>query len=102
MHPLLHRHRQRLSLPDDLQALFDGETGLQWSFSPSEQRYYSFRAGVMNSRIRGLSIPNPETVFIERCDKAGVDRNSPEAKMFRPTIDTVNLWEHWNRAGGQI
>jgi hypothetical protein len=84
-------------LPDDLQSLFVGETGLEWSFSPSEQRYYSFRAGVLNSRIRGLSLPDPNQLFIDRCNNAGIDRNSPEAAVYKPTFDTNQLWEDWNR-----
>ena len=99
MHPLLHRVRQRLSLPDDLQALFVGETGLDWSFSPTEQRYYSFRGGVVNSRIRGVNLPDPQVLFVERCNVAGLDRDSEAAKQLRPTQDTIMLWEHWKARG---
>lgn len=95
MHPLLHRHRQRLSLPDDLQALFVGETGLSWSFSPTEQRYYSFRAGVINSRIRGASLPDPDELHRDRLAKMGLTKDDPAANNYKPTLDTYKLWQDW-------
>ncbi len=99
MHPLLYRVRQRLRLPDDLQSLFVGETGLDWSFSPTEQKYYSFRGGVVHSRISGGNLPDPDLLFIKRCDAEGLDRDSEAAKRMKPTTDTVQLWEHWKARG---
>ncbi len=95
MHPLLHRARQKLSLPHDLMALFVGETGLEWSFSPIEKRYYSFRGGVLNSRIRGQSIPDPHVTFKERCERLGITTDSPDAAAQRPTRDAYQLWDDW-------
>lgn len=95
MHPLLFRHRQKISLPDDLQALFDGETGLQWFFSPSDLRYYSFRAGVLNSRISGFNLPDPDALFANKCSMSGIRRDSSEALALRPTLDTYKLWQDW-------
>ncbi|CAB4164597.1 hypothetical protein UFOVP826_55 [uncultured Caudovirales phage] len=92
---MLNRTRQRIRIPDDLTELFAGGSGLAWFYSPSEMRYYSFRGGVVNSRIRGVSLPDPEALFRERLNAKGIDRNSPDAQSMRPTVDTFRLWEDW-------
>lgn len=94
LHPVLHRVRQRVRVPDDLSYVFSGEGGLEWSFSPSEERYYSFRAGTLNSRITMKNLPNPNVLFTERCNKAGVNKDSDSSRQYRPTMDCFMLWNH--------
>jgi len=94
MHPVLQRVRQKIKVPTDLVYLFDGETGLNWHFSESELRYYSFRSGVLNSRITLKNLPNPEVLFNDRCNRAGIAKGSEASNQLRPTLDCRKLWEH--------
>ena len=97
MHPLLHSKRNRLGLPDDLQSLFVGENGLQWSFSPTEQRYYKHDGDELISRLRGASLINPEHLFLQRISRYGLSRNDPAAQKYMPSDELFKLWDDWKR-----
>lgn len=84
---------QKIRVPDDLVEAFLGS--LDWYFSPSERRYYSFRGDQIHSRIRGANLPDPNALFAARCEANGVNTKAPEAGIYKPQQDTYKLWEDW-------
>ena len=97
MHPLLHGKRIGLGLPDDLQSLFVGENGFEWSFSPTEQRYYKHKGDELISRLRGSSLVNPEHLFLQRISRLGLARDDAAAQKYRPANELYQLWDDWKR-----
>lgn len=67
-----------------------------WKYSAAQQRYYRFNMrGDLMARISGTSLPDPMTLWENRCNKRGYATSSAEGKALRPQMATFDLWNHW-------
>lgn len=94
--------KSRIRIADDLEGVFTGQSGLNWMYSPSEKRYYSFKSGEIYSRIYGKNIPDPGALFANRCNQLGVFSDSAEAIELKPTRDTYLLFSDWMNRNAEL
>lgn len=68
----------------------------EWKYCPDEGRYYRFSVrGALMARINGASLPDPMTLWENRCTKRGFATSSAEGKALKPQMATFDLWNHW-------
>lgn len=77
----------------------------KWFYNPDEQTYARYKPdGEPDSatgfprilaKLSGFDIPNPDMVWMRRCQAAGTTPSTIEGQAFKPSPVTYALFTHW-------
>lgn len=75
-----------------------------WYYDPATHTYSRLNPeggfdsafdGKLLAHLHGQDIPNPDTLWMNRCKAAGVNTTSMEGLQFKPTPTVYSLFMHW-------
>jgi len=76
----------------------------KWYYDAETQVYARYDAngqpdvatgGRLLAHLSGRDIPNPDTMWLSRCQLANVTTSSIEGMRLKPTPTVYSLFEHW-------
>jgi hypothetical protein len=80
----------------------DGESA--WYYEPTSQIYSRITPtgsvdtaadGKLLAHLHGRDIPNPDILWLRRCEAAGTTTSSMDGLKFKPSPTTYALFTHW-------